>query len=191
MAEARRLTKLTTDFLTYAQPGSSPIDRVDAVALVGYIVSIARAQALNKKIQFDLAADGDCTIHGNEGQLQQALLNLLLNAVEASPDMGRISVEVKQYAKGIRIAIENEGPAIPAKAVPQIFEPFFTAKRGGTGLGLAIARSIVEKHGGNLSLERNEEDKILFALTLPFTPAKDRQQALRERENLHGANTGR
>lgn len=191
VAEARRLAKLTTDFLTYAKPGSSPFDRVDAVALVGYIVSIARAQALNKKIQFDLSADGDCLINGNEGQLQQALLNLLLNAVEASPELGHITVEVKHCAKGIRIAIENEGPAIPSNAVAQIFEPFFTAKRGGTGLGLAIARSIVEKHGGNLSLERNEENQILFALTLPYAPSKDRPKTPQERESFDGANIGR
>jgi signal transduction histidine kinase len=192
VAEARRLERLTTDFLTYAQPGISPIDQVDAVALVGYILSIARAQALNRRVKFNFLADGDCLLYGNEGQLQQALLNLLLNAVDASPDFGHVSVEVKQCAKGIRIAIENEGPAIPSEAVPQIFEPFFTAKRGGTGLGLAIARSIAEKHGGDLILERNEEERILFALTLPSVPSKVALAAAREERGvLYGTHTGR
>ncbi len=191
-AEAQRLEKLTTDFLTYAQPGISPFDQVDAVALAGYILSIARAQALNKRIKFNFVADGNCLLYGNEGQLQQALLNLLLNAVDASPDFGHVSVEVKRCAKGIRIAIENEGPAIPPEAVPQIFEPFFTAKRGGTGLGLAIARSIVEKHGGDLILERNEEERILFALTLPTVASKVAPDAARdESEVLDGTHTGR
>jgi signal transduction histidine kinase len=190
-AEAQRLEKLTTDFLTYAQPGISPFNQVDAVALVGYILSIARAQALNKRIKFNFVADGDCLLYGNEGQLQQALLNLLLNAVDASPDFGHVSVEVKRCTKGIRIAIENEGPAIPSEAVPQIFEPFFTAKRGGTGLGLAIARSIAEKHGGDLILERNEEERILFALTLPPVPSKVAPAAAREERGvLHGTHTG-
>lgn len=191
VAEARRLERLTTDFLTYAQPGISSFDRVDAIALVGYILSIARAQALNRKIKFNLLADEDCLLYGNEGQLQQALLNLLLNAVDASPDFGHVSVEVKQCAKGIRIAIENEGPAIPAEAVPQIFEPFFTAKRGGTGLGLAIARSIAEKHGGDLVLERNEEERILFALTLPPISNKVLPTAKEERGFLYGTHPGR
>ena len=110
VAEARRLERLTTDFLTYAQPGLAAVDQIDAVALVGYIVSIARAQALNKKIRFDLVSQGECLLHGNEGQLQQALLNLLLNAVEASPECGQVSVEVKPCSTGVRIAIENRGP---------------------------------------------------------------------------------
>ena len=67
MAEARRLEKLTTDFLTYAQLGISPFNEVDAVALVGDIVSIARAKALNKKIKVDFLSDGDCRLYGNEG----------------------------------------------------------------------------------------------------------------------------
>jgi signal transduction histidine kinase len=191
VAEARRLEQLTTDFLTYAQPGIKSFDQVDAIALVGYILSIARAQALNRKITFNFLADQDCLLYGNEGQLQQALLNLLLNAVDASPDFGHVSVEVKQCAKGIRIAIENEGPAIPSEAVPQIFEPFFTAKRGGTGLGLAIARSIAEKHGGDLVLERNEEERILFALTLPPISSKVAPAAQEQRGVSYGTHPGR
>jgi signal transduction histidine kinase len=191
VAEARRLERLTTDFLTYAQPGLPAVDQVDAVALVGYIVSIARAQALNKKIRFDLVSQGECLLRGNEGQLQQALLNLLLNAVEASPEYGHVSVEVKPCSMGVRIAIENEGPAIPAEAALQIFEPFFTAKRGGTGLGLAIARSIVEKHGGDLILERNEEESILFALTLPLAPGNSARAAQEERGTVHGTHSAR
>jgi signal transduction histidine kinase len=191
VAEARRLERLTTDFLTYAQPGLPAVDQVDAVALVGYIVSIARAQALNKKIRFDLLSQGECLLRGNEGQLQQALLNLLLNAVEASPEYGHVSVAVKTCGMGVRIAIENGGPAIPAEAAPQIFEPFFTAKRGGTGLGLAIARSIVEKHGGELILERNEEESILFALTLPLAPGNSARAAQEERGTIHGTHSAR
>jgi signal transduction histidine kinase len=191
VAEARRLERLTTDFLTYAQPGLAAVDQIDAVALVGYIVSIARAQALNKKIRFDLVSQGECLLHGNEGQLQQALLNLLLNAVDASPECGQVSVEVKPCSTGVRIAIENQGPAIPADAVPMIFEPFFTAKRGGTGLGLAIARSIAEKHGGELSLEHNEEERILFALTLPLDLAVSARAVPQERGTLDGTHSGR
>jgi signal transduction histidine kinase len=191
VAESRRLEKLTTDFLTYAQPGISPFAEVDAATLVGYIVSIARAQALNKRIQFNLSSDSDCLLYGNEGQLQQALLNLLLNAVDASPEFGHIAVGVKRFDRQIRISIENEGPAIPPDAVPQIFEPFFTAKRGGTGLGLAIARSIAEKHGGDLMLERNDEECILFVVTLPLIQRKDGSRLHEKGGALHGTNPGR
>ncbi|MEA2544644.1 MAG: hypothetical protein QOH35_6010, partial [Acidobacteriaceae bacterium] len=63
--------------------------------------------------------------------------------------------------------IENAGPAIPHRVADHIFEPFFTAKEGGTGLGLAIARSIVDRHHGELQLERNETDHIVFTITFP------------------------
>jgi signal transduction histidine kinase len=166
-AESSRLERLTTDFLTYAQPTIAPFTQVDAVALVGYIVAIARAQALSKKVKFTLLSDGECLLCGNEGQIQQALLNLLLNAVDASPDFGHVLVSVKKIKEYIKIFVQNEGPSIPPHAVPQIFEPFFTAKRGGTGLGLPIARTIAEKHSGDLTLEKNEEECIVFVLTLP------------------------
>jgi two-component system sensor histidine kinase HydH len=169
IVEARRLEKLTTDFLTYAQPGVPIFSEVDATALVGHISSIGRAQGLYKQIHMDLRVEENCSVLGNESLLQQVLLNLLRNAIEASPELGNIIIQVSRVTDKIRISFENSGPRIPPHAAPQIFEPFYTAKHGGTGLGLAIAKSIVEKHGGSLLLERNENDAIVFVVTLiPF-----------------------
>ena len=165
--EARRLEKLTTDFLTYAQPGDPPKTEVDAVSLSGYLGSIARAQALSKHVQVEIDAKDECLVYGNEDQLQQALLNLMRNAIDASPEDGRVSVAVSQQADNVKISIENGGPAIPAYAVPKIFEPFFTAKRGGTGLGLSIAQKVIEAHHGELKLECNLEERVVFSLLLP------------------------
>ncbi len=166
--EARRLERLTTDFLSYAQPGSPPFTELDATALVGYITAIFRAQAVHKSLTIDLDTCHGCHVYGNEGQLQQVLLNLMRNAVEASPERGRIKIDVGRHRRDkIRIALANAGPRIPHEVVVRIFEPFFTAKKGGTGLGLPIARSIVEKHGGELFLERNEPDNIVFAAIIP------------------------
>lgn len=165
--EARRLEKLTTDFLTYAQPGDPPRTEMDAASLSGYLGSIARAQALSKHVQVEIDAKDQCLIYGNEDQLQQALLNLIRNAIDASPVDGRVWVAVSQQANKVKISIKNGGPAIPAYAVPKIFEPFFTAKRGGTGLGLSIAQKVIEAHHGELRLECNREECIVFSLLLP------------------------
>lgn len=168
MMEARRLEQLTTDFLSYAQPGSAPFTELDATALVGYIASIVRVQAFHKSLTIDLDTSDGCHVYGNEGQLQRMLLNLMRNAIEASPHRGRIKIDVGWHrGDNIRIAIANAGPRIPREAVSRIFEPFFTAKEGGTGLGLAIARNIAEKHGGELLLEYNETDNIVFAAIIP------------------------
>lgn len=174
LVEAKRLEKLTTDFLTYAQPSNQPETPVDAAALSSYLGSIARTQALTRQVNFDIVADEGCVVMGNEDQLQRALMNLIRNAIDACPDGGLVGVRVSQSVGIVRIAIENGGPAIPEYAVPQIFEPFFTAKRGGTGLGLAIARRVVEAHRGELILEANDAGRIVFALLLPSMLIKEK-----------------
>jgi two-component system, NtrC family, sensor histidine kinase HydH len=181
--EAKRLEKLTTDFLSYARPRSVPFQRLDATALIGYIVSIVQLQALQKNIQIESEMCDTCRIYGNEGQLQQALLNLMRNAIEASPPNGVVLIAVTPSKGALRIRMENAGPAIPARVASQIFEPFFTAKEGGTGLGLAIARSIVDRHQGELRLERNDTDHVVFMITFPSIIEEDPAQTHAVRES--------
>lgn len=167
LTEAKRLERLTTDFLSYAQPGDLLRSEVDVFTLVGYIASIAKAQALEKRVSIGLNIEDGCRLHGNEDQLQQALLNLMRNAIDASPDGGVVSVRCDPYGDVVRIEVENQGMPISTAILPKIFEPFFTAKSGGTGLGLPIAKKIAEAHDGTLTLERNVEGHILFTLLLP------------------------
>ncbi len=170
LTEARRLEKLATDFLSYAQPGDLPRSEIDVFTLVGYIASIAKAQAREKRVSIKLDIEDGCLLHGNEDQLQQALLNLIRNAIDASPDRGQVSVHCGPQGKVVRMAIENQGASIPPRACGKIFEPFFTTKSGGTGLGLSIARKIAETHEGTLTLEQNVEGHIRFELLLPSSP---------------------
>ena len=185
--EAKRLEKLTTDFLSYARPGNASFQELDATALVGYIVSIVQPQALQKNLQIEVKMCDTCCVYGNEGQLQQALLNLMRNAIEASPQSGSILIAVvKQSREALQIRIENAGPAIPRRAADQIFEPFFTAKEGGTGLGLAIARSIVDRHHGELYLEQNKTDHIVFTVSFPSINEEVTAQSRPYTEPRHG-----
>ncbi|HUV96302.1 MAG TPA: HAMP domain-containing sensor histidine kinase [Acidobacteriaceae bacterium] len=170
MVEARRLEKLASDFLSYAQISSEPFEPLDLGTLAGYVEAVVRVQAMSKRLRVNLRMDTVelCIVRGNEGQLQQVLLNLMRNAVDAAPEGSTIGVQVHPCEAGEAvITIENEGQAIPDSVVPRIFEPFFTNKANGTGLGLAIARRIVERHKGQLLLVRNEADHIVFQLTLP------------------------
>jgi signal transduction histidine kinase len=181
--EAKRLEKLTTDFLSYARPRSVPFEWLDATALIGYIVSIVQLQAVQKNIQIESEMCDTCRIYGNEGQLQQALLNLMRNAIEASPPNRVVLIAATPSKGALRIRIENAGPAIPARVASQIFEPFFTSKEGGTGLGLAIARSIVDRHQGELRLERNDTDHVVFMITFPSIIEEDTAQTHAVRES--------
>jgi signal transduction histidine kinase len=180
--EAKRLEKLTTDFLSYARPGSAPFQQLEITALVGYIVSIVQPQAFQKNLQIEVEMCDACCIQGNEGRLQQALLNLIRNAIEASPQSGRILIRAERRSRETQIRIENAGPAIPVPVVDHMFEPFFTAKAGGSGLGLAIAKSIIDRHRGELHLERNDPGCIVFAITFPSVDRENsaRTQTVRE-----------
>lgn len=175
MVEARRLEDITTDFLSYANLSAAPLEPLDLATLAGYVEGIVRVQAMEKSLQVDMRVDdSECRVEGNEGQLQQVLLNLMRNAVEAAPEKSTVRVHVSSAASHwAKIAIENAGPAIPEHVVDRMFEPFFTNKPAGTGLGLATARRIVEYHHGQLQLERNEEGCVVFTMTLPAVPVNE------------------
>ena len=105
--------------------------------------------------------------------LQQALLNIVVNAEQAMSEGGRIELRVSATAEGgVRLAIQDSGPGIPDTVLPHVFEPFFTTKRvgDGTGLGLAIAYGIVQDHGGSLTAANAATGGALLTMTLPAAP---------------------
>ncbi len=165
--EAARLERLTTDFLAYARPRSPSKERGDVADSIGYIADVCRPRAAEQAVAVRCEAPEGLWAAIDGGQLQQALLNLAMNAIEASPPDTVIVLRGRQDDHQIRIDVENTSGPIPADVVGCIFEPFFTTKPGGTGLGLAIAHSIVRGHGGELALSRNERDLIQFSIFLP------------------------
>jgi signal transduction histidine kinase len=108
---------------------------------------------------------------GDRGQLQQVLLNLMMNAIEAMGSsqarMLRVSSNTIQQSSGVMVTIEDTGIGIEHEAKGRIFEPFFTTKAGGMGIGLAICRSIVEAHGGTLATFANKPHGTIFRVALP------------------------
>ena len=166
--EASRLEKLTTDFLVYARPRSPVKERGDVADSIGYVADVCRPRATERAVAIRTETPDGLWADIDGGQLQQALLNLAMNAIEASPSGAAVVLRGRRDNERIRIEIENRHGPIPADAVGCIFEPFFTTKPSGTGLGLAIAHSIVLAHGGELVLSRNEPDLVQFSIVLPF-----------------------
>jgi signal transduction histidine kinase len=166
--ESRRLERLTTDFLAYARPRSPQKAASSLDDTLGYVADICRPRGNEKGVSIRAHPSGGLLAEIDAGYVQQALVNLVINAVEASSPEG--SVELRAEASGdgsARVEVENTGPAIPPASVARIFEPFFTTKAGGTGLGLAIARNIAKIHGGDLVLSANEPGRVCFTLTFP------------------------
>jgi signal transduction histidine kinase len=114
-------------------------------------------------------------VMGDRIQLQQVLLNLLMNAIQASrelpPERCRLSVRatIEQHDGGAsaRVAVEDAGVGFSEQQAPRLFEAFYTTKPGGLGMGLSISRSIIEGHGGRLWATANQEHGATFHFTLP------------------------
>ena len=166
--EAKRLEKLTGDFLEYAKPQVLEKTNSSASDTLLYVASACKAYALETGVVVEVEVQPDLTISMDAGRVQQALLNLLKNAIEASQAEQSIRLRGILTDKGsVWLEVHNVGPPIPKEALKQIFEPFFTTKRHGTGLGLAIARNIARAHGGDLFLRVNEPGRVCFTLELP------------------------
>lgn len=170
--EATRLEKLTGEFLAYARP--QPINKAVSSAsdTLLYVASACKAFASEKEVNLEVDVAPDLNVNMDAAKAQQALLNLVKNAIEASQPQQSVTLHgLVSKNRTIWFEVDNVGPAISKETLKQIFEPFFTTKQGGTGLGLAIARNIARAHGGDLFLRVNEPGRVCFTLELPVTPA--------------------
>jgi signal transduction histidine kinase len=166
-SEAARLEKLTSDFLSYARPSQPTRSHIVLSDVLGYIAEIAKVHGTSRGISIIIESENGQSANLDRGQIQSALLNLVLNALDATPTDGRIAVRsLRLSANSLQLQVENTGEPISNEALSRIFEPFYTTKPHGTGLGLAISRNIARAHGGDLVVARNEPGHVCFAMTV-------------------------
>jgi signal transduction histidine kinase len=130
-----------------------------------------RNKSIATKRSFQAASD---LVEGDEQQLEQAFVNLLLNSMEAMGQKGQLLVSTKTLVAAadqkkplIEVAITDSGGGIASQNLPHLFEPFFTTKQNGTGLGLLITRKIIREHDGDIRAENNADAGATFRITLP------------------------
>jgi signal transduction histidine kinase len=145
---------------------------VDVGEVVREVVALVRNEAAHEQVEIAVDIEpGLPFAEGDRVQLQQVLLNLLLNAVEAVKGLPHRARTVALHARRrdgvIEVAVRDRGRGIAADDVEQVFSPFYTTKREGLGMGLSICRSIIEAHGGRLWAENNAEGGATFYFTLP------------------------
>jgi C4-dicarboxylate-specific signal transduction histidine kinase len=147
---------------------------LDINHVVREIAALVHTDAVLRNLEIDLDLAPDLpVVRGDRVQLQQVLLNLVLNGMEAvGPyDEGRrIVLRTLQADGAVRVAVRDQGPGISGDTLSRIFDTFYTTKRDGMGMGLAISRSIVEAHGGRIWAENNPARGATFAFTLPACP---------------------
>ncbi len=126
-----------------------------------------------KELALELALPvevGNCQVNG--GKLSQVFLNILLNAIDVMPRLGRIKVTAGWEADGVWVKIDDNGPGVPAELRDKIFKPFVSGKEHGTGLGLSISAKIVESYGGSIDLVESELGGACFLVRLPCPEVK-------------------
>ena len=160
------LVNLLSQYVSKNKQSFAPVKLNEIVATAVRSLESARA-AKNITLQVKLDATHD-EIQGNSVQLEQALLNLLLNGVEATPAGGTITVRSQTDAEQVSLELRDSGPGIPAEDLDRIFEPFYSTKARGSGLGLGITRRIVRDHGGSLGVTSEPGHGAAFTLTFPL-----------------------
>jgi len=167
-----RLSGVTRDLLRFARDEEDPARPANLADIVQRCAGLLERTLVTRNIHVERAADPDLPlVLVRERALETVVLNLLLNAADAMPRGGRISLAVRRSAgsESIEITVADEGTGIPTDLQAQIFEPFFTTKGPdrGTGLGLAVCRTIVESHGGRIVLESEPGAGACFHVVLP------------------------
>jgi two-component system sensor histidine kinase HydH len=166
--EIARLSHLVEDFLRFARPADLHRRRFDLVQLIHHVVEL---QALEAR-RFGIELRGECPrdpvhVDGDQDKLQQVVLNIVRNAIEALEHTGGlIVIALERLDEGmVSVRIIDDGPGIPEEIRTRVFEPFFSTKPMGTGLGMAICHSLIQQHGGNI--EVLVQDGTTVELRLP------------------------
>jgi len=152
--EVGRIDSLVREFLAFANPAPITFELFSLQKLVKDALEISAAEFAKRNIRYALVIDAeDSSVLGEHNQLHQVLLNLFLNAIDAMPEGGDLTVRVyeSEDKTRIRMDVTDTGIGIPDDVLPTIFQPFTSTKKNGLGLGLAKTRAIVEAHSGNIS----------------------------------------
>jgi two-component system, NtrC family, sensor histidine kinase HydH len=168
--EATRLSNILTDFLEFARPRSpstKPLDVRDAVSRVRN--NLAEEIRVRNVEWSDMDSNGfDSIVQGDPDLLYQAFLNVAINAFEAMPEGGALTVNIRKEDSRVRVDFSDNGHGIKEKDLSRIFTPFFTTHQMGTGLGLSVVHNIIVAHGGEISVNSIEGQGTTFSIFLPI-----------------------
>jgi signal transduction histidine kinase len=175
----RRLEGLVNDFLSYARPTEPRLEPRDLNALVEEIVRFLRAELQQKEIAIEVVLPPSLPLVPiDEAQLRQAVMNILINAMEVLRPGGKIEIATGVASPSdVFLRITDDGPGIPEEIRRRIFEVFFSTRGGGTGLGLPIAQKIVAAHGGRIEMTTQLGKGTTFVLHLPRAPRAEPRPA--------------
>ena len=167
-----RVQKRMQGLLNFVKPLEPRPMEIDANALVRDVTETLRARFMDARVKLNLDLDTELpTILSDANHLEQALMALITNAVEATPENGVVTIRTQSSANGVSatvcLLIEDTGGGIPAENRQRIFEPFFTTKPHGTGIGLPLAKKFVERNGGTIHIANGSGPGTKIQILLP------------------------
>jgi len=166
--EIARLEHLLQDFLQFARPRELSTKPLSLDPLITAVTDLLAGEAERRAVRLERQLPPDLPqVHGEDERLRQVLMNLALNALEATPAGGCVRIVARRGPEDVWIAVDDSGPGIDARIRERIFEPFFSTKASGSGLGLPIVHAIVTQHGGAVGADVSPLGGARFWFTLP------------------------
>jgi two-component system, NtrC family, sensor histidine kinase HydH len=167
--ELHRLENIVEQFLRLASPSELDLEAIEIQRIVKHVCDLLRPEAADRRIEIlTTVEDPMPQVMGDPVRLTQALLNLVINALQAVEREGRIEVRASASPEALSLEVQDSGPGIPAERLAAIFDPYFTTKAEGSGLGLWIAQQIVTAHGGTLRVQNGARTGAIFTVLLPL-----------------------
>jgi two-component system NtrC family sensor kinase len=172
-SESRRCGEIVKNLMTFARPTSMNLEPSDLNAVIDRCVRLVQHQMKLKNIELHLNVNQDLPhVRCDPGQIEQVILALMMNAIDAMPNGGNLTVTSRKAANAgsVQIEVRDDGVGMPRDVLAKMFEPFFTTKEHGRGLGLglAISRNIVDRHGGHIEVASERGHGTTFTITLPL-----------------------
>lgn len=175
-SEVERISSLVTELLDFARPSEPQLKEEDINEIIERMITLVSTEAKKKSLKITQnLSDNLPLIQVDKDQIKQVFLNILLNAVQATPENGEIFITTRFFTRKsdetfIQIEIRDTGPGIPPQELEHIFTPFYTTKAQGSGLGLSISNQIVEEHHGYIEVESQVGSGTAFIVNLPLNP---------------------
>ena len=165
--EVERLDRILTDFRRYANLPPLTFETCDLAVLIEEVLDFNEPEAQRQNVQVNREIQELRPVQLDQLQFKQALLNLIINGVQAMEDGGTLTVRAKPLNGGIQIDVEDTGQGIEPEQLDKIFDLFISTKAEGTGVGLTIVKQIIEGHGGCVNVESNPDQGAKFSILLP------------------------
>ncbi|MBM3238443.1 PAS domain S-box protein [Candidatus Poribacteria bacterium] len=167
--EVSRMNQIIEQFLRFARPAGLQLESTNMTEFLNEVILQIKSQVEDKGIQLEELIEALPEIKIDKAQMKQALLNLILNAIEATAPGGKISISAYAVAQEVRLEIADTGVGIPEENLAKIFDLYFTTKDTGMGLGLALVNRIIVEHGGRIEVSSQEGKGTTCILSLPVS----------------------